>query len=88
MLKTGERVIFGGIPFLGREPKLLKVIGLPRIGQDDDRVGFEVLGAVEHRGQISGGIIGSPVRFADDKGLGLEARMLRMKDHEMRGSFS
>jgi len=71
-----------GEPFPGGEPELLEVIRLAGVGQDGDRIGPEVLGAVEHRREVGRGVVGGAVGFADDERLGLEPRVLGMKDDE------
>ena len=43
---------------------------------------MEVLDAVEDGGEIVRGVVGGPVGFPDDERLLLEARVLRMEDHQ------
>ena len=58
------------------------MVGLACIGEDGDGVGVKVLRPVEHGGQIGGGVIRRAIGLADDKRLGLEARVFGMKNHQ------
>ena len=82
MVETRQRTLRLGEPFLGSQPELFKVIRLARVGEDDDGIRFKMLGAVEHRREVGGGVVGGAVRLANDKRLCLETWMLGVEDDE------
>ncbi len=55
---------------------------LPPVGDVDDFVGTEPDRALKHGGEVGGGIVAGPVRFAHDERLGGEAGVLRVENHE------
>ena len=82
MVQLGQAVVFCREPFPDREIKLLEVIGLAEVGDDDDAVHLEMLGAIKCRREVTRGVIGGAVLLADDEGLLGEARVFRVKNHQ------
>ena len=74
-------------PLATGHKELVEVVLLTAVGDVDDLVGLEVLGAVKQRGEVGRSIVGRAVLLADDErhlrlGIAREARLLVMPDHE------
>ena len=63
------------------------MVGLALVDDVEHVGGVEVLGPVENRREVGRGVVGGAVGFADDERLGLEARVLRVEDHERPLAF-
>ena len=72
-------------PFSGGEKELFKMIPLPAIRHINNIFCLPFLLAVGNGGQIGGGIITGPIRFAYDEGLLGKAFMLGMKHNQGTG---
>ena len=80
MPEQGERPAGFLEPFARGEEELFKVIRLALVHDIEHVGGVQVLRAVEEGGEVGRRIVGRTIGFPDDEGLGLEARVLRMKD--------
>lgn len=58
------------------------MIALAKIDDVGHAIGLEIFAAIERRREVAGGVVGRAIFFADQEGLGFEARMFGVEDDE------